>query len=238
MSYILDALKKSERERNLGAIPDLDTIQEQAPIRFNWWPWLVGALILLNGGLGIAFLVRQPADPIASQSPGIGEIPRLPTVTTPAPARSGGPEAASTSARLAESRSLDDVNGSMALRYQPQLELPAAPATFQPIEVGPEPVRAVPAEAAPPISYPVHVPIVAPIVTKWEDMPADFRARVARPEIDVHAYSSEPDRRFVLIDLQKYRERERLGSGVEIEEITEKGVIFSNQGVRFEVARP
>jgi general secretion pathway protein B len=69
-------------------------------------------------------------------------------------------------------------------------------------------------------------------------MPADFRARVARPEIDVHAYSSQPERRFVLIELQKYREGERLGSGVEIETITEKGVIFSDQGTRFQVARP
>lgn len=237
MSYILDALKKSERERNLGAIPDLDTIQEQAPIRFNWWPWLVGALVLLNAGLGIAFLVRQPADQLASQLPGIGEVPRSPTLMTPPPAMSVRPEAASARARLAESRSLDDGNGAVPLRDQPQPESPAALAK-QPIEVRTEPILAVAAEAAPRINYPVHVPVTAPNVTKWEDMPADFRARVARPEIDVHAYSSQPERRFVLIELQKYREGERLGSGAKIEEITEKGVIFSDQGTRFEVARP
>ena len=239
MSYILDALKKSERERNLGAIPDLDTIQEQAPIRFNWWPWLVvGALVLLNAGLGIAFLVRQPADQFASQLPGIGEIPRLPAIITPPPALSVTPEAASARSRLAESRSLDDGSGAVPLRDQAQPESPAALAKIQPIEVRPEPIVAVAAQAAPLINYPVHVPVTAPNVTKWEDMPADFRARVARPEIDVHAYSSQPERRFVLIELQKYREGERLGSGAEIEEITEKGVIFSDQGMRFEVARP
>jgi general secretion pathway protein B len=237
MSYILDALKKSERERNLGAIPDLDTIQEQAPIRFNWWPWLVGGLVLLNAGLGIAFLVRQPADQLASQLPGIGEIPRLPAIITPPPAMSVRSEAVSARARLAESRSLDDGNSSVPLRDQSQPESPAALAK-QPIEVRPEPILAVAAEAGPLINYPVHVPVTAPNVTKWEDMPADFRARVARPEIDVHAYSSQPERRFVLIELQKYREGERLRSGAEIEEITEKGVIFLDQGMRFEVARP
>lgn len=239
MSYILEALKKSERERNLGAIPDLDTIQEQVATRSNWWPWLVVALVLLNGAIGIAFFTWRPADQAASQSQGGGDMQRLRAVTNPAPAVSDRREASSAQAELSESPAREAVSGSVPIHNQsPPEESGAALAKADPIETQPEPVPTEPSAAAPLIDEPVDLPVAKPSVTKWEDMPADFRARVARPEIDVHAYSSQPQRRFVLIELKKYRQGERLNSGVEIETITEDGVIFSDQGTRFWVARP
>lgn len=239
MSYILEALKKSERERNLGAIPDLDTIQEQVAIRSNWWPWLVAALVVLNGAVGIAFFTWRPADQAASQSQGGDDMQRLRTVAGPAPAVSGQREASSMQAELSDSSARQAVSGSAPIPTQsPPEESGAALAKVDPMETQPEPVPTEPSAAAPLINEPVDLPVDKPNVTKWEDMPADFRARVARPEIDVHAYSSQPQRRFVLIELKKYRQGEHLNSGVEIETITEDGVIFSHQGTRFSVDRP
>lgn len=52
MSYILDALKKSEQDRGHGAVPGVQTIhssslnyhQEKSPV----WPWFLGALVVIN----------------------------------------------------------------------------------------------------------------------------------------------------------------------------------------------
>ena len=50
MSYILDALKKSEKERQRGAVPSLDSQQDidsGPPKGKKTWPyWLIGALVL------------------------------------------------------------------------------------------------------------------------------------------------------------------------------------------------
>ena len=39
------------------------------------------------------------------------------------------------------------------------------------------------------------------------------------PRLDVHVYDSDPQRRFLLADLKKYREGDTLANGAVIEEI-------------------
>lgn len=52
MSYILEALRKAERERQLGEAPTLSDVIYDAPSKGrNGWPWLVALLLLLNAGL-------------------------------------------------------------------------------------------------------------------------------------------------------------------------------------------
>jgi len=51
--------------------------------------------------------------------------------------------------------------------------------------------------------------------------------------LDVHVYSERPRDRFVLINLQKYREGERLQEGPVVDEITAEGVVLSLQGEKF-----
>ncbi|MGV8074077.1 MAG: general secretion pathway protein GspB [Syntrophobacteraceae bacterium] len=54
MSYILEALKKSDQERRRGATPNLQVVltsEEKEPIRRPVWPYLLLAAMLLNAGL-------------------------------------------------------------------------------------------------------------------------------------------------------------------------------------------
>lgn len=54
MSYILEALKKSDQERNRGATPGLQTVQATpapAPSKRSWWIYLLVLALLLNAGL-------------------------------------------------------------------------------------------------------------------------------------------------------------------------------------------
>jgi general secretion pathway protein B len=55
MSYILDALKKSEKERQRGTLPDMLTVQDivadKPKKRLAWWAYLIAATIILNAGM-------------------------------------------------------------------------------------------------------------------------------------------------------------------------------------------
>lgn len=60
MSYILDALKKSEQDRGSGAVPGVQTVhssslnyhQEKSPV----WPWFLAALVAINLAAVIYFI--------------------------------------------------------------------------------------------------------------------------------------------------------------------------------------
>ena len=62
MSYILDALKKAERERHLAKIPTVNTVH-----RISWdrrrpiWLWIAGAAVLANVAVLIWLLRPEPA---------------------------------------------------------------------------------------------------------------------------------------------------------------------------------
>src|SRR5262247_4226463 len=67
MSYILDALKKADRNRNPVAVPTLGTVHrapEAARRRPRHWPWIVAAVIVVNAGVWI-WLLRPPSVPDA-----------------------------------------------------------------------------------------------------------------------------------------------------------------------------
>jgi len=71
MSYILDALKKSEKERQRGTVPDLMTAQdviEEGPKRRPFWPYLLVGALILNAGLFAWWLAwRSGKPPVAAQ---------------------------------------------------------------------------------------------------------------------------------------------------------------------------
>jgi general secretion pathway protein B len=90
MSYILDALKKSEQERGSGSVPGVQTVhssslsyrQEKSPV----WPWFIAALISMNL-IAIAYFVLAnnkqvdiaTAQPEASSIPVTSEAPIIKT---------------------------------------------------------------------------------------------------------------------------------------------------------------
>ncbi len=60
MSYILDALRKSERERRAGQVPGLPSVVTETPVRQSRWLYLlIGLLLSLNlGGLALWWVQR------------------------------------------------------------------------------------------------------------------------------------------------------------------------------------
>jgi len=219
MSYILEALKKADQERTLGSVPDLETphwgVRRSA--RHYRWVWVVAALLLVNGVL-LAFLLGR----------GTGED-ETPEIDSSAP-----------------SKPLDLV--------APVSPVPGAGTTVvtRPRSaMQPAPVRpSVVAKAATPATGPEAIPAPAPVsvqqpepaptqsgVQLWSDLPLESRSTFPLPHIDVHVYADQPERRFILVDLQKYREGDTLESGAVIEKILPQGLQLYYRDTRFEIEK-
>lgn len=102
MSYILEALKKSQQERELGRVPTLDTAvlfeeDKTDPRRGPWGPLALGlAAIALLIALYAALRVPPPPAPALTERPATPAEPAPPPRTLPEPRRaSGQPDAVS-----------------------------------------------------------------------------------------------------------------------------------------------
>jgi len=74
-------------------------------------------------------------------------------------------------------------------------------------------------------------------IQSWYELPREFRNNLDLPRVDIHVYSEDPQSRFILVNLEKYREGERLASGLVLEEVLPDGMVMSYQGERFRVAK-
>jgi general secretion pathway protein B len=75
-----------------------------------------------------------------------------------------------------------------------------------------------------------------PIVA-WHDLPADRRRGLPRPRLDVHVHAENPQARFVMVDMRKYREGDALPDGSVLERIESDGVQLEYQGQRYRLPR-
>lgn len=63
-------------------------------------------------------------------------------------------------------------------------------------------------------------------IPKLKDLPLSSRDSLSKFEVNVHVYDDKPDNRFVLINMDKYKEGDRISNnGPLVEEITRKGVV-------------
>lgn len=221
MSYILDALKKAEQERDLGRVPRLETLQDNAPRRARVLPWLVGGILLINVA-ALLWWLRPGAHHDA---------------TVPAPVRQASPPAVSPP-RVATVAPLGAV---APLTKPPVSAAPRPPVAVPAASEPPVGTPVAPVVSVPPVEATTRVvtepPVAKPVAPLLRDLPADFRATVPPINLDVHVYAPSAASRFVLINMKKYHEGDQLAEGPRIEEITEEGVVMNYQGQVFRIAR-
>lgn len=232
MSYILDALKKADRDRHPVAVPTPATVHRTpAPPsrRRRLWPWIAGAVIVVNVGVWLWMLRPSPSVPNGA----LVSVTREPA-TSPAPA---APEQAPPSAtRSAPSVSLSrrEQNPDAAPRAETK---PAhvtsagavAPRSASPPtpETAPEKSPA-PAVASAPVK-PLERDPATPPASQEPPVPQEVFANL---RLQVHVYSEVPAERRVFINNQKYVEGQRIDANLVIESITSDGVFVSYQGKR------
>jgi general secretion pathway protein B len=210
MSFILDALKKSETERQQQTGAEFSSIPSSPgePQSFKWL-WILALLLLVNVAVLIGILLR-PDKPAAVPPP---------VETTPAetrPAEISKPAEPSFEERVAEAR-----------QNQPADDVPGTAATAAP-KPEPEPEPAV-APAAPAST--------APRLMTIDELRLSGSLQLPELHLDIHVFADDPAERFVFINMSKHRENSRLDEGPVVAEITPDGVVLEHQGRRFLLPR-
>ena len=235
MSYILEALKKADQERGIGAVPNLATPHEdrRPTPRSYRWVWVVLALLVVNAVL-LALLLkdRAPEIPVVVQAP-IESPPPVAGGQAAQPAQQAG-EVAIGSARTPEKTGLPENARAPAAGKLVMLPEPADLQNSVP--------SSVPTGAFPEKRLDQRMDATATAkdnsqLQSWYELPPETRSRLDLPRLDLHVYSDEPGDRFILVNLKKYREGETLDSGLVLEEILPDGMVMSYRGERFRVEK-
>jgi general secretion pathway protein B len=234
MSYILEALKRSDQLRQLGATPTLLTAQ--TPMTSTKQPmylyFSLFATALLGAGILIGWLhpwqTAPAAEPVAEKSP-----ISIPHRIAPAPLPKSLEMAGKTAQELAAPNSAPPVQPtSITAGIKPEIctstrteRHSASPKAAAPTPP-PTPLKlagtADATEAA-----------LEPRVTPMAELPLLIRQELPAMKIQVHAYSSKPKDRLVSINDRILREGCSLTPGLRLEQITPDGLIFSHKEYRF-----
>lgn len=237
MSFILDALRKAERDRQLGQPPSLTQMMRApatlVPERPRYRPWVLLAVVVAMTGVLVAFW-RLPDPAPAGSAPGVAVAPPgdLPTSgESPAAVT----ETATTTVPAREEDAAPAVDGAEAFLSLDDLLEAESPASAVEAPV-PEAVASGVREPAPPPAAPVPLPepaAVEPAPVPMGDgphllreMPPEFRSSFPAIQIDVHVFDADPGRRWVLVQGRRYAEGDTLPQGARVEAITAEGTVL------------
>lgn len=225
MSSILDALKKSERQRSLGR--DLvfrNASRNAAPRLTGFAIAVLLALAILAVAIGaLLFSLREPASPVALSS--------VETATPPADndanstQESGDAAVASAPAAPADAvRSMDSTTHSGS-KTAPALPKPVPPKLEKSVDAPHSPVQTRPAQAGGAIPW-------------LSSLPQTLRSSLPPLAVNIHVYSPDESRRILYINNRPVKQGERIEGGVVVEEIVHDGVVLQYRGQRFKLPRP
>jgi general secretion pathway protein B len=249
MSFILDALKKSESDRERQGGPALFEVKV-APPRSALPPWAVAiaVLFLLNLALvGWLVLRHAPAAPgsvpaAAAPAAPASPPPSSPASASPAPASAALPATATASPGAAPGSAVmsapapQPAAGPSLTRNGPAQPLRDAAEELPP--PGPAGAGAreedyAPATEAPPQGGLGRVRRGTDAgVPLYQQLATTPTSHLPQLRLDLHAYAERAEDRWVLINMHKLHEGESL-EGVRVEHITPEGAVLSWQGSQF-----
>lgn len=215
MSFILDALKKSETERQQQGASDFANVPSgSGSPGAPRWLWALGLLLAVNLAVLLVILLRN-------DTPAQVTAPAQVSSTRQEPAAGASFSERILEARERESASRTSGAATPELAAEPEAEVPeAAPAQAQ----------------SQPQPRPQPEFSLAALPTA-DELVANGQLQMADLHLDVHVYSTEPAERFVFINMVRHREKSRLAEGPIVQEITPEGVILNYRGTRFLLPR-
>ena len=248
MSYILDALKKSDKQRQKGVVPGVLTVQDVAvpePRSRLVWPYVAAAVLLLNAGLFVWLLApwRTKSPAIVGQ-PTIHERANDVKDEVPKTAMNEKKEARENE-RAAAKHVSASVKGPapVATDDKPEAQnngtsietVPSEPADQRGIPA-PTPAQVPPGQpASGPKPVEAKIPPAENKICGIAELPASIQQSLPAFTISAHIYSNDPASRMVKINGQMMREGQDLAAGLKLEEISPNGVIFQYQSYRFRI---
>ncbi len=235
MSFILDALKKSETERQRADAPALYETKK-APPRHRVAPWLIvlAVLLIINVVVLSVVLLRGSHGAAPTTDAGPAALPAAPAVANPAPAANANlaatpaagaavpqsPDAAATGAAGTGDAAAD--TGGVVRQSDDD-----APAVDPRATAAPSNQAALVRESG----------TGSGEVPSYEQAASAPGANLPQLKLDLHAYAAAPADRFIFLNMVKLKEGQTSPQGVLVESITPDGAILSWQGSRFLLER-
>ncbi len=227
MSFILDALRKSEAARRRSEAPDLfasmPAAREPARARANWPLWLLGTVAAISL-IAVLWLLAQRTPP-----------------APPAP-QTADPTTATASTDNAVASTPISTPASMPVPPQTPLPIdppppPVATATVMPpATVTAPPTRDLPVPPPEPavVAAPPPPPLPTGGIVSLADLDPATRKLLPPLKLSMHLWNETAAQRFVILDGQKLREGDVLGELV-VERITRDGAVLVWRGSQLKV---
>ena len=207
MSFILDALKKSETDRQQQGNAEFAAVPiGPRATSVPRWLWVVGVLLAINLIVLIGLLLRPDSSPSTTQT-AVSTIsrPSQPEVTLPP----------SFEEKVATAQK------NVPAQQEADAEVEAAADTVRAVLISQDPSSV--------SSDDLHPTL--------QEIRARGALNLPELHLDIHVYSDEPKDRFVFINMSKLREGSQLAEGPVVVEITLDGVVLGHQGQFFILPR-
>ena len=218
MSYILEALRRSQAERERGRVPGIDAQPAPAEppagasraLPMVWVASAMGLLLLLAAAVAAAWWTRQPPRAAVGVNDG-------PVRSQPAPAPAVLPPTI------------------LPPTILPQAVLPQVVSAPPPAVLPAPRAEAPPAEASPPLPSAAPGAPAAPRPLAIAELSADQRRDLPAMVIGGSIWSDNVGNRFVIVNGQVVREGEAAAAGVTLERVGPKSATLRWRELRIEV---
>lgn len=213
MSYILDALRKADAERDRGNVPGIHAqpsfggaLPMRAPPAAKPWVWVAGGALAVGLVAAVAWYAMSPSTaPVVVTSPVLPPITVAPAPVAPAPAAAPP-----------------------ALAATPKPEAPFGERKPKPKPApAPEPVAAA-AEAKPAAT--------GEKVYTLAELPDEIRRQLPAINVGGAMYSAKPADRVLIINGQVLHEGDRISADLTLQQIRSRGALLSFKGYRYTIA--
>lgn len=215
MSYILEALKKAQAERQLGNAPTIHApVVHAVPVsRPRRLPLALAAAaaVVLLGAAWFAWRQQGPAAP----APAVAQPVPAPAVAAAVPPQAGAAPAAAPQVAL------------LPEPVAPPVRKPEPPARK------PEPARAAPAPE--PIAATPARPAAEETTRGLNELPEAIRSQVPKVVFGGYIYSPNPAERLLLVDKMLRREGEEVAPGLVLEKLLPNAAVMNYRGQRYRV---
>jgi general secretion pathway protein B len=225
MSYILEALKKSDKKRQQEtSVSPLHKIHAKPPALRKKEPQrgrqisLSITLVLVIAGLTIWYLSKKDTPTLTAEKPKTEEVlPLKPQAQ---------PEITVVPKPIPELRPAKKKVYVASTESQPEV----IPKSVE-VVLEPKPLTAV-APPPPPFDEYLQTDNKTPYL---EELPASFQETVPQFQFDGHVFSPEPQQRMIMINRKIVRQGEVIEKGFILDEITPSGVILRHSTERFQM---
>ena len=237
MSLILDALKKSEAERQRQSGPTLLEVRVSQPRRrYPTWVIAVGALLAVNIVLLLAFVLHRPAVS-PPESPQVTSAPTGPSAASAAPAAAPAANSSALPGNVAPiAATAAPPAGTPATLLSEGDTLVSAPRAFSQSDAALDRQDGArnPADDAPAVSQ-GSARLDRESERHYAGLPSfnDVGGDLPALRLDLHVFAARAGERYALINMHRVQEGDALPEGPRVLAITREGVALDYRGQEF-----